>query len=215
MIKIGIEIETSSKTTTDTFKVIKRLGWELKGDGSIRVKTPTYSQNEFITPPYDIDLNNIDKAINQICKDYKKVLDSLQGIEINESMGIHIHFSGFKKHAVYYSQDFFNMVKTRYLAFCKTEIEKNRINNHYCLFTYEKNQRDRYRAINIKPAYERHKTIELRFFPSTKSLTDLKRYLTFALTIIKETETTEIKTDCFNYTINNKDETNHEFKTMV
>lgn len=162
-----------------------------------------------------MNLKNINTVINKICGDYKKVLDSLKGIEINDSMGIHIHFSGYKKPSVYYSQGFFDMVKTRYLSFCKTETERNRVNNHFCLFQFEKNQRDRYRAINIKPAYEKHKTIELRFFPSTKDLSDLKRYLTFALTIIKETENTELKPDYFNFRIDVNDKPQHEFNTMV
>lgn len=193
VVKLGVEIELASVKTDDTERLLHSgLNWMCTHDGSINIDYSEQEKTEFrTTTPYTVDLNDIDGSVNRIADDYKKILDTLERVTVNSSMGIHFHFSGIKKWSVFFSKDFFDMVLNRYLAICTNATERERVHNRYCAFNYSSTSGDRYRAINILGAFERHKTFEFRFFASTDKISVFKRYVRFVLEILKEVKETE------------------------
>lgn len=195
VIKVGIEIELASVPTQATERVLNSLNWTRCGDGSIRCDLPNQRDTEFkTTTPYNVKLSSqraIDESVEKIASDFKLILDTLENVTVNKSMGIHFHFSGIKKFAVFYSREFMEQVKNRYLAICTNETERERVHNNYCKFEYDAFSNDRYRAVNILGAYQRHKTFEFRFFASTKNITVLKKYIRFVLELLKEVKETD------------------------
>jgi len=219
VIKLGIEIEIACKKTDATDRVLYTLGnWSVKGDGSIKCKhslngRSNYNicnecaekgikQYEFLTneKPYTVNLRDINATVEKIAGDVAQIFATLQHIDINRSQGIHFHFSGIKKYAVVFSKEFFNAVKEKYLAICTTETERERVTNYYCNFIYSPRDSDRYRAINIIDAFNRHGTFEFRFFASTDKSDVLKRYIRFVLDILKEVKETQY--DPLKYALN-------------
>lgn len=193
-VKIGIEIELTSRIGTTTNTVLLGIGWKKKYDGSLSHRT-NMEQNEFISNPITININDVPGTVTRVCNDYKKILDSLESKFCNDTMGIHVHFSGLKKGTVYYSRGFFYQLREKYQEICTNDVERKRLNSYYCNWTnYRDNQEknatssDRYTAINIGPAFAKHGTIEFRFLPSTDKISKLKKYLTFLFTEIKRIE---------------------------
>lgn len=208
-VKLGIEIELASVTSDATHDVLNSMNWCVCSDGSIQTRG-NQRQTEFkTTTPYNINMRNIDDSIVEIATDFKNILDTLTDADANASCGIHFHFSGIHKFSVFFSKDFFDMVKNRYTDFCINATERARLANRFCIWEYSPVDTDRYRAINILGAYERHKTFEFRFFPSTTDITTLKRYVRFVLTILKDVQATEYETIKGNVSVetNNKDST--------
>ena len=209
VVKFGIEIELATKITPETNAVMSTLrNWRIDGDGSVRcAHSSSYgictacrargmTQAEFKTAPdapYTVDLNDITASVNMIARDVKKIYDSLENTSANKSCGIHFHFSGIKKFAVFYSDEFLETLKAKYSAFCRNDSERARFNTIYAewvSFRRCPQNGERYRALNIRGAYEKHKTFEFRFFPSTKNIETFKRYVRFALEILKEVQET-------------------------
>lgn len=191
VVKIGVEIELASVTTSETDNVLETLNWERCHDGSVTTRG-NQRPNEFkTTTPYNVNMRNIEETIAQIGDDFKRILETLDNVSDNESCGIHFHFSGIKKWSVFFSGDFFEYVKTKYERFCTTDKERARLMNRFCKWEYSPTDTDRYKAINILGAYERHKTFEFRFFPSTKNVDTFKRYVRFVLEVLKEVQTKE------------------------
>ncbi len=209
-VKFGIEIELGSTVTRETNLAMRRLNWTVKGDGSLRNNNgnPFYRgegsnyDTEYITPAYEIDLNNIETAINKVCDEYKQILKTITApMDVNNSMGIHVSVSGLKKLSIFYSRETFNRFHTAFKEFVRngTRLEKGRLTGrtaHYCKWEYEPflsrgdyTTSKRYRAINYT-AYHKHmfKPIEFRFLPITDKPNTLKKYLKFLFKIIADIE---------------------------
>jgi len=211
IIKLGIEIELAGKITDRTQSVINSFGglWQLYRDPSVKCKHAlngrsynnicadcrdkgvTQIELRTTNKTYRVNTNNIEASITEISNDYKKILDTIKLKDINKSSGIHIHFSGLKKNSVILSSEFFESVHNKYKAFCRNQAERDRLTNHFCRWYYtERNDGERYRAINVFGAYRRHKTTEFRFLPSTGNITTFKRYIKFILEILSNVANT-------------------------
>lgn len=207
-VKIGIEMELGSLLGENTNRVLNEINWRLKGDPSIRT---LYGQTEFISEPITIDLNNYNDDVLRIAEDYKHLIGSLEKKEVNSSMGMHIHISGLKNKSIIFSKEFINHIHDEYRKFAKTQAEKERINAYFCRFLDDHCDpcfhygagSDRYRAVNILGAWQKHKTFEFRFFPSTLSITKFKQYLIFLLKIIKKFENKKVDVDHIDFEIDN------------
>lgn len=187
MIKVGVEIELGGNVTADTDRVLREVGWSRTYDASIRTR---YNSIELRSKVYKIESL---RDISQIVNDYKKVLNAIENIEINTSMGIHIHVSNIPFHRVY-ERKFWDEFKRRFKMLAEddelTETEKihmrSRFNNRYCKFTYSNITDDRYRAINYRPAYHAHGTIEFRAFPSTANPKLFRKFLKLVVELVRE-----------------------------
>lgn len=227
VVKLGIEIELASAPTTATNAVLRELNgrWVQCGDGSLKCKhnagTVRYgfcsrcdelgiTDTEFKTSerkPYTVNLNDISASADKIALDFKRILATLENVSANSSCGIHFHFSGIKKYAVFYSNAFLAQLKERYLRFARTEEERARFDNKYaewCDFFHVPHNGERYRALNIRGAYEKHKTFEFRFFASTDNIPTLRRYIIFVLEILKEVSETTYSGIKKDITVNEK-----------
>lgn len=220
VVKIGIEIELATSETSETRALLYgelNGKWESVHDGSIRcshnakksnahesICSDCYElgirQHEYRTThskPYTVNLDDVKETVEKIASDYKKILSTLKHTSDNESCGIHIHFSGIKKFGVFYSKEFFDMVHEKYKLFATTPQEQKRLTQYYCQWVYD-NSSDRYRAINVLGAFQKHKTFEFRFLPSTANLTTFKRYVRFVLEILRQVKETDYPTKVFN-----------------
>lgn len=234
-VKLGIEIEYACKVTERTNRALSALNgaWVTCSDGSVKCKhLGGYSicsecralgidDVEFKTAPnkpYVINLNDIDGSVKTIADDFKKILDTLEHVSANKSCGIHFHFSGIKKWQVFYSDEFLNELKAKYSAFCTNDIERARFNSLYaewCAFNRPPQNGERYRALNIKGAYEKHKTFEFRFFASTEKIETLKRYLRFVMEILRDVKNTTYDEKKISVPMNDATELKKEIKIMI
>jgi len=219
MINFGIEVELWSLCTPRTIPILKMIRWERVSDGSVHSSDGVSSgahQNEFRTiTSYRVDLDNIDTHVKKIISDYKRLVETLTEIDVNESEGIHFHVSDLNKMTVLFSKSGFDYVHKAYKKLARTELEKKRLGGHinplnerdtayFCKWQYAENANDRYLAINYLPAWQRHKSIEFRFFPSTDKPNTLGRYVKFMLEIIKKFETIKLPKDRFSVVSSNK-----------
>ena len=187
--KFGFEIE--GEFYQDIINSLEEDG-EIKTDGSIH-RCPKHTDNfnllEFASYPYKRTQKQKAKKIFEILhKAYKE-----KKFHFNKSMGFHIHIS-FKPILPFeiFSEEFvkfFNEeLKKKYLS-----VFKRRGNNHFCMAENQSNEQiieyrqydERYRSVNLYPAFKRHKTIEIRIFPSDRPL-KMYKYLLFSLRTIRK-----------------------------
>lgn len=208
-MKFGVELEggwdanlifklkslKSGKEINDReIKEIEKYVKDIKGDGSIYLKTFAYDENviakEITTKVFEYsNFREFEKFMQKIGKYIR---------EVNESMGYHIHFSfnEFDKYILLLSCDFLKKFK----RFLKKEFDdevKKRFNNNYCreiknyknfmlkcLYNYS-----RYYFINYR-AWERHKTFEVRILNMRQDFKILTQYtkkiLDFIYNYVKE-----------------------------
>ncbi|RKX80219.1 MAG: hypothetical protein DRP57_13305 [Spirochaetes bacterium] len=186
-MRIGVEIELGGRTTERTDRVLREMGWSRTYDASIRTR---YHPIELRSKVYKVESLG---DLTQIVNDYKKALSTLENVEVNSSMGIHIHVSSVPFHRLY-ERKVWNEFKRRFKALAEDDeltaeekvLIRSRFNNRYCKFTYSKVTDDRYRAINYRPAYQRHRTIEFRAFPSTTNLKLFKKFLKLVVELLRE-----------------------------
>lgn len=185
-MKIGIEIELGALVGTTTDKVLRRKGWERTWDSSVRT---SYDNVELRSKVYDVK-NGVEE---EIANDYKEILDTFVTVEVNNSMGIHVHVSDIYYHRLF-SREFWNEFKRRFkqlyddesIPSSERDLVKARFDNRYCRFIYNSTTDSRYRAINYVPAYNQHKTIEFRAFPSTTNINVFKKFLKLVIDLVTE-----------------------------
>jgi len=190
VLTIGAEIEWScSPKSGEQYSPV----WKTKYDATIRGK---YQAIEFITSLnhlWKIDTKNPNPGIEKACADFKKLVDSMNKIDVNTSQGLHFHVSGFKKKHVLYSKEFYDELINEYKAKATTKLEKARIDTRYARFRYD--QQERYRAINYVGAWRKQNTFEFRFFPSTKKVSEFRKYLKMLVKHIRRVENYKVKLD--------------------
>lgn len=194
LLKVGVEVEWSCRIRP--YSGVEDT-WNLQHDGSISGK---YESHEFTTkiPKIPvIDTENPTEGIDKSCEQFTGLLNCMSAIDCNDSQGLHIHVSGFKKKSVIYSQEFFEYFLEQYKKMAKSEKEKKRLTRHYCEPTYD--QSARHRAINYTHAYREWTTFEFRIFPSTKSVREYRKYLTMLIRCISKFENKKIKPDVFEF----------------
>lgn len=195
--KFGFEIE--AEFSTDIRNKLRNYG-EIRGDGSINrcrgnSKTcPDYNEGgnslecaEFVSRPYLLTEKKEVKKLFALLIEARKAKKH----HWNASMGFHIHVS-FKPQMpveIFSTQfaDYFFKAMAEDLDM--KGVITRRGNNKYCKIG-EYNDRDiyagidRYRAINFKPAYDKHGTVEFRIWPSA-SPWRMYKFLVFTLKTIK------------------------------
>ena len=194
---------------------IKALGWEIEGEytDSLRSKLEEYGEFKGDGSIHNCDysvhekkglsdeLDSIEFAsgkyeIEKLRTDVKKFFDILikgyadKEFHWNKSMGFHIHVSFKPKTpteilSTQFVDFFFEQLKKKYPT-----VYNVRGKNYYCRLNtntdYEIiHNHDRYRAINLAPALEKHGTIEFRIFP-TNSPKVMKAYMLFTLNTINK-----------------------------
>jgi len=210
--RIGLEYEITHITTDDTEPYVYGLGWDIHGDCTIETFDDDYSQNEYVTTPYIIDIrkHKQNKTINKIVRDYTGLLDTLDDATAVEGEGLHIHISGIKNKAFFYSREFYNYVYNEYKKIAKSDLELSRLDEHCARWKYQDNNicddYDRYTAINIERAYEKHNTFEFRFLPATDDPERLRFYLKWLMNIVRKCEYSKHKDITLNLEINEQPE---------
>ena len=216
-VKLGIEWEIASTPSDATYNFLDRKNWTVGNDPTIRTIKPEQERTEFkTTTPYTIDLNDIKASEERIIKDFKTLLGTLTNKFIDGSMGIHIHFSGIKKLSCVFDREFFNHVKKEYTKIAVTELEKQRLIDGatYNSWTYTARGERRRSAINYMCAYQRHNTIELRFLPTTKKVSEFRKYIHLVLKLLKDVENKNYPGAVFKID-DNDNNTNNEYKVLI
>ena len=183
--KFGIELEGEfSENLSD--KMEQRFDWQIKGDGSIDKcncwECENLSALEAISKPIDYTPTNINKI--------KRLFDFLQveykngDFHFNKTCGLHFHFSFTpQKPPELWSVEFADYL-SKCIATKHPKAYKERKDNHYCRFQLTQQEiadnhfGDRYRFLNLLPAFSRHKTLEIRAFPSDEPKVMKKYFLT-------------------------------------
>lgn len=195
LVKVGFEIEGEFSTTLHRWLADKGV---MKGDGSLRScgsahQTPL-SCAEYNSPVYaatPAGLKSIKKFFDELDAYYKA-----NHFHYNQSCGFHIHVSFNQFPAECFSKQFVNYFLKALKTKQKRVIEK-RSGNRYCQLKIptrelERGSGDRYRFVNLWPAYERHGTIEFRIYP-TDNPKRMYRYIVFTLAQVRKFLTANIK----------------------
>ena len=166
--KFGFEIEGEFSITTMGMLASKG---ELKNDGSLSPCCNNLSCKEFITEPIEYTEKGRKQAheIFQILADARKK----GGFHWNDTAGFHIHVSFSPQFPPeVFSAQFYQFFHERLDKKYPGVIQK-RGTNRFCTVNRAGNEgiletRDtRYKEINFFSAFQKHKTIEIRIFPST------------------------------------------------
>jgi len=189
--KFGIELEGEySNELAD--KMRTKYAWSVKGDGSIH--TCDHHQDilhsiEAVSQPIEYSTANVN-AIKKLF-DFLQVQYNNGDFHFNESCGLHFHFSFTPQRppelwSEQFAEYFASHIATRF-----PKAYKLRKENRFCKFELSQKDiasprfYDRYRFINLRPAFQRHKTLEIRAFPSDEPKL-MKRYFLSTLTAIED-----------------------------
>ncbi len=187
--KFGFEIEGEFSERLKEW--LKQQG-EMKSDGSLRTcpsanhkgTIPLYL-GEYNSKVNDIaDLAAIKKFFNQLDTFHK-----LDEFHFNQSCGFHIHLSFNDFPNIVFSRKFLTTMLKALNTKQKTVMELRK-GNTYCQTTISKSDvkrggNERYRFVNLWPAFYRHGTIEFRIFPANNPKT-MYRYIVFTLGEVKK-----------------------------
>jgi hypothetical protein len=193
-MRFGVEIEigTDYQKTREVHNLAYKLGWEPTCDGSVSCYTTSAKSEEYRSKVYTL------QAFPNFKSDLKKLAKYFK--EANRTMGYHVHISF--KNLEDYSKIFCKDFKDRFLESLREKANKDndtkflgRYTNRYCVARYDDvdyfermriDRDDRYKAINFICAYQQHKTIEFRIFPSSKSAEVLTGYTKFLLDFVTD-----------------------------
>jgi hypothetical protein len=189
-MRFGVEIEIGSDRvkTNKLQNAIQKIGWVIVGDGSVsayHARPDEYRSKIYEGKEFQI---------------FKKDVRTLQEFfyEYNHTMGYHIHVSfrdrqrytqlfcgafvkAFLKELIKYSET---------LPLPRRKALLNRWDNSYCKARYDRRyfenmyEDTRYHAVNFIGAWGRHRTVEFRIFPSSKSVEELIDYTKFTLNFV-------------------------------
>lgn len=194
--KFGLEIECGTDWDFDEWSGNLPKGWEIDEDGSISCDDDGHAV-ELKTRPYE----TTEKDVKEFLKKWNWLYDD-HIVEVNNSMGLHIHVS-FANKADYFkvcSWDFTQKFQEAYKTAFTREYEKKRMTNHFSEqygnregFTSSvwrqvesRNKVDsRYRIVNFN-AYMLYKTVEFRVFPAARKAKQGEEYLMFLLNFIND-----------------------------
>ncbi|MHA1880432.1 MAG: amidoligase family protein [Candidatus Heimdallarchaeota archaeon] len=187
--KIGVELEAGYVPDLPAEK-IKKLGWKITTDGSIRIKQIGNHAYEIVSPP----ISNIKQLYKGVRFVYRFVR------EVNESMGLHIHVS-FKKKTYYQKvasmsffyyflkklerSDLINEIPNLLYRLQSCSWASNKICPHQIddqIIAERKMGTIRYTAINFCRTL--HNTIEIRIFPAVSEPEQVFKCVNFSIRAI-------------------------------
>jgi hypothetical protein len=192
ILKFGIELEAEYSTEL-AHNIALKYGWDIKDDGSIHTCSDCEYQDlhalETVSKPIEYTATNITAV--------KKLFDYLQTqykngkFHFNDSCGLHFHFSFTPQRppelwCIEFANYFAKQIATRF-----PKAYKLRKDNHFCKFDLTQQDianakfYDRYKFVNLRPAFQRHKTLEIRAFPSDEPR-KMKRYFLATLMAIND-----------------------------
>lgn len=187
LVKIGFEIEGEFDNLAHRWLSTKG---EMKGDGSLR-SCSSSDHNEDIPLAVGEYNSPVYSATPTGLKTIKKFFDELDALQkshrfhFNSTCGFHIHVSFNQFPAECFSKQFVNFFLKALKTKQKRVIEK-RSDNRFCQLRVpaseieNRNHGERYRFVNLWPAYQRHGTIEFRIYP-TDDPKRMYRYIVFTL----------------------------------
>lgn len=205
--KFGCEIEciVPRENQSKLNSLINENGWSAKGDGSINnYNRETETTIEFLptnnsrTGEKGVKIQDLPKLIKELEKAFKL-------IRVNDTCGLHLHLS-FEDVSNYFklcNWKFINHFQDVIKKDFKTEVEKERINKHYCRFysdeqNFQNEVQDQYEHfdLNYKPSSRYHSinfnaanlynTVEFRIFAATNSITKFKHYVDLLLKTVED-----------------------------
>ena len=151
--------------------------WIKKTDGSIRPESGSTGGAEFVSPPYfgDGGLAMLNTAVKKIRN---------MGYRANKSCGLHVHvdaldfktaeFEALNRFGLWIQNDVYKLVAP------------SRSGNHFC---QEINNRveasERYRWMNMKPAWDRHRTVEFRLHHGVTNPERVYEWVKVCLSIVE------------------------------
>jgi hypothetical protein len=175
---IGVEIEFYAPTTSTS-----QLGFDnhvladkiqIGGDGSIHPEAGHHA--------YELKLLTTEQTFSA---DIKTVCDLLleKKAKVNDSCGLHIHFDMRNRNV---RKSYYNLIDAN--DFVIKTVPYNRQNNTYCKSTMKESFYDQkgighYGGVNAS-AYDKYKTIEIRFHEATLDSEEIDNYAHFMLKII-------------------------------
>ena len=193
--KFGFEIE--GEMSDELMNDLANKYGSITSDGSIRtcpwnkvrkyhsVGTPLRT-NEFVSYPIEYNRKGI-KSARDIFKLFNKYFKKKE-FHWNKSMGFHLHLSFRPKMPVdIWSVQFTKFFIDEMAKQFKTMYVKRK-DNTYCKVNLDEREiaetNDRYKAINFKPAFDEHGTIEFRIFPANRPMT-MSHYLDFTIKMVR------------------------------
>lgn len=196
ILKYGFEIE--GEYSERLSREVLKYG-TIKGDGSVnncKDNEQMYCRRlhtaEFASSPYLINSHVPSSVFAKFQKAYIN-----EGYHWNESCGFHVHVS-FKPKIPpeIFSTQFAEYFYSRMKKVFPKEF-KDRRNNGFCkaenpVESIAKNDGNRYRGINFRPAMEKHGTIEFRIFPANEP-EKMQRYCSFIIRTLRAFLKNEIR----------------------
>lgn len=175
---IGVEIEfyspcqSSSELGLDNHRLANLI--QVGGDGSIRAEPGMVGQ--------ELKLLSIEK---EFASNLKTIVDVLvkKGAKVNNSCGLHLHFDMRNRNV---RKAYYNLIDAN--DFVVKTVSNERQTNKYCIPSmkesfYDQKSQGHHCGVNAS-AYDKYKTIEIRFHEATLDADEIIMYAEFMLKII-------------------------------
>lgn len=151
----AVEIECYVLPAESTIDASQTPGthWDRAQDGSIRPEEGGVRPTEFRSPPF-----RGDEGLAMLSTDVKKI--RAMGYRANKSCGLHVHVDAIdlKTGDLAALNKFGNWIQNDLYKF----VAPSRTGNQYCRKLNGTLSNERYHWLNLKPSWDRHRTVEFR-----------------------------------------------------